>query len=401
MSNYNIVNNGYSHDDIFFSKASSNYLYTKSNEKFIDLALGSGALIFGHQNIDYSYMTSPVFLKNNQYIHKLSKHISSRIPVYLNNYIYSNSGTEATQRAIRLSRLCSKKKSIGFFEGGWHGMNEWTLAQSSTRFEGYNKLKVGVPEDVLNDSLMIPYNSELSFEVIKKNHSKLAAVIIEPIQGSNPQPNIEIFLKEIIKLCHSLDILVIFDEIITGFRAGYGGFAQLYNLTPDIVCLGKIIGGGFPLGLTVFSDEVHTIIKNDKEKKILSGGTFSANPFVAHFGYKYLKNLNKKKYISLEKLSKLYLNYFNDALRSKNIPFVFNGYHSIHRLYFTDKEIRSRKERDKFELPSTFQSLLGKKLFEKKIIWPGNGILMSSFSHNDKFYKNVINEITDTILEIL
>ncbi|MFA3790609.1 aminotransferase class III-fold pyridoxal phosphate-dependent enzyme [Aliiglaciecola sp. SL4] len=397
---YRIINPGYSHQAKQFIRAHGNYLYDSDDRPFIDMVMGAGSLILGHshnavvEKIKRQSEKSSLFLQNNPNVQALSNKVSQLIPSELTNHIYCNTGSEATQRAIRLARAATGKTHIASFQGGWHGMNEWTLLDDGGRFgQSIVRADNGIPSVALEYSLLLPYNDDAVWEIIDDNATNLAAIIIEPIQGSNPQPNISPFLSKLTEYCRKLGILVIYDEIITGFRVAPGGAADLMDLKPDIVTYGKVLGGGLPLGLVAFNNQVFVNTFADKSKQILTGGTFSANPISAAAGLATLDQLTPQTYTKIKHLTDFFLTKLNQAFQEHKIKFNADGSGSINRIYFTDQKIKNRKQRDSFEISAEKQTSFRTVMLQQGVLWPTNGIICMPASQNEKLLTEVIEKI--------
>ena len=399
-SHYRIINPGYDTQAKQFTRAHGNFLFDENETPYIDMVMGAGSLILGHspkavvEKVQRQSERSSLFLQNNPCVQALSKKVAQLIPTELNNHIYCNTGSEATQRAVRLARAATGKTHIGSFQGGWHGMNEWTLLDDGGRF-GASTVRSdnGIPKIALEYSLLLPYNDNSVWEIIDKNAKHLAAIIIEPFQGSNPQPNIYPFLSSLTEYCQKLGILVIYDEIITGFRVAPGGAASLLDLKPDIATYGKILGGGLPLGLVAFSEHVFSNSFADKGKQILTGGTFSANPISATAGLATLEQLDSQTYARIQQLTDFFLTQLNHAFRDNKIDFITDGSGSINRIYFTTQKIKNRQQRDTFEIPAEKQAKFRALLMQQHILWPTNGIICMPASQNEELLTEVIEKI--------
>lgn len=404
---YWIRNSGYSPKDKIFVKSEGHYIFDQEGRPFLDLAMGAGSLIFGHspqfiqQALSQQASCGTIFLQNNLNIQNLSEVISQRIPAQLSNHIYCNSGSEATQRALRLARAATGKMKIASFHGGWHGMNEWTLLDNGGRFDTSVKPYEGIPPEILKYSVLLPYNSKDTFTELEKNSSDLAAIIIEPLQGSNPQPQIASFLRELVGYCNKKNILVIFDEIITGFRLHSGGAAQLFGIVPDIATYGKVLGGGLPVGLVTFNESVCAKTFDIPDKRILTGGTFSANPFVALAGLATLKKLSSDVYLDLNFIGEYFRERMNSAFVKNSLPLYADGVGSISRIYFTPTKINNREERDKLEMSPDVQRQFRLSLEKKNILWPTNGILCHSTCFTKEIANTVVDEVAATLLQVL
>lgn len=399
-SHYRIINPGYDTQAKQFTRAHGNFLFDQNETAYIDMVMGAGSLILGHspkavvEKVQEQSEKSSLLLQNNPNVQALSKKVAQLIPAELNNHIYCNTGSEATQRAVRLARAATGKTHIASFQGGWHGMNEWTLLDDGGRF-GASTIRSdnGIPKVALEYSLLLPYNDNAVWEIIDKNAARLAAIIIEPLQGSNPQPKIYPFLSSLTEYCQKLGILVIYDEIITGFRVAPGGAASLMNLKPDIATYGKILGGGLPLGLVALSEDVYNQSFADKDKQILTGGTFSANPMSATAGLATLEQLNSQVYTRIQQLTEFFLSNLNQAFKDNKINFFADGSGSINRIYFTTHNIKNRQQRDSFEISAEKQTKFRSLLMQQNILWPTNGIICMPASQNETLLSEVIDKI--------
>jgi len=272
------------------------------NNKYTDYWMGHWSLIFGHgqknvkdslqKQIEKSWMYGTV---NEQTI-KLSELISKAVPV-AEKIRYVTSGTEATMYAVRLARSVTGKKIIAKIDGGWHGYTSDLLKSVNWPFTESESSGVVNEEKIVS----IPYNDlEGSLKILKKYSKDLAGVIIEPVLGGGGCiPATQDYLKGIQEFVHKNNSLFILDEIVTGFRFRYGCMYPTMKLNPDIVTLGKIVGGGMAIGVMCGKKEImeqaDTRGKKKSERSYVGGGTFSANPASMTSGYATLSLLKSKK----------------------------------------------------------------------------------------------------------
>ncbi|MCF5853280.1 MULTISPECIES: aminotransferase class III-fold pyridoxal phosphate-dependent enzyme [Aeromonas] len=404
MEKYTIHHADYEKDATKYISSKGAFLINENGSSIFDAGLGAGSQILGHCHDDVIHSLKEqaergmLFLKNNPQIHLLAEQLSCVLPHELKNFVFCNSGSEATQRAIRYARAATSKNKIASFHGGWHGMNEWTLQDDGGRFGGQDiRLPSGIPLSILEHSILLPYNDQLAFDILSQNKNQLAAICIEPIQGSNPRGDIISFLKKIEAFCKDNGILVIYDEIITGFRLGIGGACTKWKLNPDIVTYGKILGGGLPVGLVAFTDEVSQLTFKNKEKRILSGGTFSANPLMATTACAVINCLKHRDYSLIDNLASTLREQTNKKLTELGIPCRLSGEASINRLYFTDIPIQNRAHRDQVELDTTIQQRFRENMMKLNVLWPTNGIIFTGFCHN----KEMITEFGSKIVSAL
>ncbi len=303
--------NGVSHNIRFYEpypfvvkSSTGKNLIDVDNNKYTDYWMGHWSLILGHgpknvkeslkKQIEKSWMYGTV---NEQTI-KLSELISKAVPV-AEKIRYVTSGTEATMYAVRLARSVTGRKIIAKIDGGWHGYTSDLLKSVNWPFTESESSEVVNEEKIIS----IPYNDlENSLRILKKYAKNLAGVIVEPVLGGGGCiPATQEYLKGIQEFVHKNKSLFILDEIVTGFRFRYGCLYPTMKLDPDIVTLGKIVGGGMAIGVMCGKKEImeyaDTTGKKKSERSYVGGGTFSANPASMTTGYATLSHLKSKKSI--------------------------------------------------------------------------------------------------------
>ncbi len=324
--------NGVSHNIRFFEpypfvvkSSSEKNLIDVDNNKYTDYWMGHWSLILGHgpkpvkdavkKQMEKSWMYGTV---NEQTI-KLSELISKAVPVS-EKIRYVTSGTEATMYAVRLARSVTGKKIIAKIDGGWHGYTSDLLKSVNWPFTESESTGVVNEEKIIS----IPFNDlEKSLEILKKVSNDLAGIIIEPILGGGGCiPANADYLKGIQEFCKKNNSLFILDEIVTGFRFRFGCLYPTMNLDPDIVTLGKIVGGGMPIGVMCGKKEImnysNTKGKKKTERSYIGGGTFSANPMSMTSGFATLSELKSGKTIYSK------INSLGDFVR-KELTKTFDG----------------------------------------------------------------------------
>ncbi len=217
---------------------------------------------------------------------------------------FVNSGTEATMSAARLARAYTKRDIIIKFEGCYHGHADLFLSKAGSGMAEMDEpISAGIPSSTISETITLPFNDSESIEkIFKKKKDKIAAVIVEPIAGNMgvilPKAG---FLEKLRSITEQAGSILIFDEVITGFRVDYGGAQNIYNISPDLTCLGKIIGGGFPVGAYGGKHDIMKMIA--PEGSVYQAGTLSGNPIAMSAGLATLKILNSRKiYSDLEKM---------------------------------------------------------------------------------------------------
>ncbi len=293
-------------------QSSGKNLIDVDDNKYSDYWMGHWSLILGHgpkkvkeslrKQIEKSWMYGTV---NEQTI-KLSEIISKAVPV-AEKIRYVTSGTEATMYAVRLARSVTGRKIIAKVDGGWHGYTSDLLKSVNWPFSESESSGIINEEKIIS----IPYNNlEDSLKILKKNSKDLAGVIIEPVLGGGGCiPATSEYLKGIQEFTHKNNSLLILDEIVTGFRFRFGCLYPTMKLDPDIVTLGKIVGGGMAIGVMCGKKEImefaDTIGKKKSERSYVGGGTFSANPTSMVAGYSTLSELKNSKNIIYSKINGL------------------------------------------------------------------------------------------------
>jgi glutamate-1-semialdehyde 2,1-aminomutase len=297
---------------LFIKRGHGSRLYDEDGNEFIDYVGSWGPLILGHahprvvkaikQAVEHgSSFGAPTELETT-----LAKLICDAMPS-IEMVRFVNSGTEATMSAIRLARAFTGRSKVVKFAGCYHGHSDGLLAKAGS---GLATLGIpsspGVPAAVTADTLVAPYNNVEAVEKLFKDFaSDIAVVIVEPIAGNMgvvpPQPG---FLERLRSLTRKYGALLIFDEVITGFRMAYGGAQQLYKITPDLTCLGKIIGGGLPIGAYGGRKDIMQMVA--PSGSVYQAGTLAGNPLAMTAGIETLTILKERSaYRKLEKKSSI------------------------------------------------------------------------------------------------
>lgn len=360
------------------------YVRDSNGNTYIDTTMGSGAQLIGHGNplslkIARQIEKGTIYTIPNYYTREVNSHLKNYInPDLHDEYIFCSSGTEANMRAIRLARAYNGRSLIGRFHGGWHGGLDGFLKEHPD-----NK---GVPEQTDNLFKVLPYNDDRCFEQIT---SEMSAVIVEPVQGSNPRSDIKEFLNKLRQHCTNRNVLLIFDEVMTGFRLSAKGGAGVFNVRPDIVTYGKVLGGGFPIGAVGARPEII------KTENVFYGGTFSANPLSMYAAKLILETIIEKKYINYENLDfagKTFRDGLNKFFINQDKKMRAIGCGAINRIVFTDKPIMNRKDRDFYESANS-QLAFSKRLKYLKVFVNNNGLYHLSMSHTPEIIESLINRI--------
>ena len=336
---------------IFFKKGKGSKMYDIDGNKYIDCVGSWGPLILGHtdkstlNSIINSAKNGTTFGAPTELETKMAEKIIEMVPS-IDKVRMVSSGTEATMSAIRLARGYTKKSLIIKFSGNYHGHFDSFLIKAGSGAMTLGKPdSEGVTKNIAKDTLVAEYNNIKSVKkLFMENKDKIAGVIIEPIAGNMglvaPKEN---FLNELRDLCSENDSLLIFDEVMTGFRVSKGGAQELYNIMPDITTLGKIIGGGLPAGAYGGKSQIMDFVAPDGP--VYQAGTLSGNPLAMSAGLSVLEQLNDNLYRRLERISSKIENGINDNIKKLGFNANIARVGSMMTLFFTEKNyVRNFKD---------------------------------------------------------
>jgi glutamate-1-semialdehyde 2,1-aminomutase len=296
-------------DPIFISCANDAKLTDEQGKQYLDYICSWGAVILGH---NYPALTDALTTRINQGLSfgapsvletELAHKICSALPS-IEKIRLVNSGTEATMSAIRLARGATGRKLIIKFDGCYHGHVDSLLIAAGSGAATHNTpTSAGIPQDVINHTISLPYNDSTAVKrTFMQYGEQIAAVIVEPIAGNmNFVRGTQDFLATLRQACDDYGSLLIFDEVMTGFRVAYGGAQSLYKIQPDLTCLGKIIGGGLPVGALGGKAEIMDNLS--PIGNVYQAGTLSGNPIAMQAGIIVLDKLATVDYSQFDKLT--------------------------------------------------------------------------------------------------
>jgi len=365
----------YSPYPLFVASAKGSKFKTVDSQEYLDYCMAYGALIDGHANVEIINAVKQALEKGSIYGQptemevELAELVASLMPS-MEMVRLVNSGTEATMHAIRLVRAFSGKKKVLKFEGGFHGSHDSVLvkAGSGATLLG-SPSSEGVPSEVAKNTLVSRFNDEkVAGKIIRDHSSELAAVIVEPVLGNiGPVLPKSGFLETLRKVSEENEVLLIFDEVITGFRLSIGGAQEYYKIRPDITILGKILGGGLPL--SAFGGRRDIMEKLAPLGSVYQAGTYSGNPVSVSAALATLQSLKKRGgqlYSRLEKMGDRMRRGIGDHLESARVAAQVNGIGSMFQSFFTDRPVtdyHSAKSADIRKYEKYFHSLLASRIF--------------------------------------
>lgn len=342
----------------FIREGRGAYLIDEDGNKYIDFVQSWGPLIFGHSD---EYIQEMV-------LHTLKKGLSFGAPTTLETALakeiialyegidkirFVSSGTEATMSAIRLARAYTKKDDIIKFEGCYHGHSDSLLVNAGSGLATFgNPSSLGVPQDFVKHTLVAQYNDITSVELCIKESEKsgngVACVIIEPIAGNmGLVPATKEFLKDLRELCNQHNIVLIMDEVMSGFRAALNGSQNFYGVYGDLVTFGKVIGGGMPVGAFGGIEEIMSLLSPNGA--VYQAGTLSGNPIAMSAGLATLEKLkqNPKIYQNLESLALQLTEGLQNIAQEFSIPLQVCVRGSMFGFFFNENPVNNFKDAQK------------------------------------------------------
>ena len=335
---------------ILIAKGEGSRVWDENGHEYIDYLIGSGPMLLGHGHPEVMEAVleqlpkGMTFFANNTKGIELAEAIVDAVPCCA-QVRFVTSGGEADMYAIRLARAYTGKTKVLKFEGGYHGMSaeaQMSLAPAQqVNFPTAVPDSAGIPQGVADEMLIAPFNDLEAVASLLSEHDDLAAIIVEPLQRIIPaQPG---FLQGLRDLCDRHNVLLIFDEIVTGFRLAYGGAQEKYGVIPDICTLGKIIGGGFPLAALGASADIMAHFDKSQvgaENWLMQLGTLSGNPVAAAAGLKTMEILRRPgQYDQLCSLGRRVMDMQSSALEKHGIAHRVCGDPTLFDLYFTSRDV--------------------------------------------------------------
>lgn len=376
-------------DPIIIKKGRGSKVYDHDGNEYIDYVLSWGSLILGHalpevvDAVKASANDGFSFGATNIREVELAKLIRKTIP-FAERIRFVNSGTEAVMGAVRLARGYTGRDKIVKFEHAYHGHADYLLTKGGSGLATLGiPSSAGVPKDFTKHTIIAPLNDIEGLEkIFKRSGRQIAAVLIEPVGGNYGvvPPDIN-FLKKLKKLTSKYDSLLVFDEVITGFRFSFGSAAQLFDIIPDIIVLGKIIGGGFPIGAYGGREKIMKHLA--PSGKVYQASTFAGNPIVMEAGLATLGVLSKAQdsYKKMEHLTRYLVTRIEECAKSCRIDLKVSYYKNMFSIKFSD--VRKFK--------AFYRLILKKGIYLAPSEFEANFL---SFSHTKRDIKKTVDAIT-------
>lgn len=382
----------------FVKKAKGSMIYDVDGKRYLDYCNAYGALLLGHgrkeiiTDVKNQLEKGTLYCAPTEIEVDLSELISKNFPS-MNKVRLVNTGSEATMTAIRLARGFTKKKKIIKFEGCYHGAHDYVLVKA-----GSGAAHIGIPvsegslDEVSKNTLVVQYNNSDELQSLVEKEDDVAAVIVEPVLANMglvlPAKN---FLNDIRKITQEKNIVLIFDEVVTGFRMSPGGAQKYFSIKPDVTTLGKALGNGFPIAAVGGKSEIMDMLS--PEGKVYQASTYAGNPVSVTAGVSSIKTMNKlqsKLYPKLEKNCAKLVSAIHDMASDMKIPHQINSISSMFQIFFTDDKVvdySSAKKADMLKFKKLFETLLKNKVF----------VAPSQFETVFLSYAHSTDDIKDTI----
>lgn len=392
---------------IFVDHACGSKVYDDEGNQYLDYIGSWGPMILGHASEVLTKDIEKEFCKGTSYGLPTKKEITlakMMCDAYpgLDMVRMVNSGTEATMSAIRLARGYTNKDKIIKFEGNYHGHSDCLLVKAGSGALTFNTpTSPGVPQDFVKNTIVCRYNDiESVKKAIEENKDEIACVILEPIAcNMGLVVGKEDFLFQLRELCTNENIVLIFDEVISGFRIAYGGAASYFGITPDMACFGKIIGGGLPVGAYGGKKEIMSMIAPNGP--VYQAGTLSGNPLAMEMGIRQLTYLNEhpEVYSQINEYAIQLKAAIDKEIEQHNYPCHIVQLGSLLTLYFTTQEISCYEDVTTCDLQA-FEKYYSCMLKKNIILAPSQfeGIFIS-YAHTEEDLQYTIEAMKEALAE--
>ncbi|MGN6708059.1 MAG: aspartate aminotransferase family protein [Candidatus Nitrosocosmicus sp.] len=327
-------------------------IFTKEGNTLIDYCMGYGSVFLGHSNKDISLEVKDQIDKGNLFCIPTEKEIELaekciKLIPGAEMIRITNTGAEANMHAIRLARAFTKKTKIIKFDGGYHGAFDYVMDKSTgSSISELGKVEDGILIESINKTITVPFNDLNALQTViekeKNNENDIACIIIEPVLANSglilPEKN---YLNEVREITKKNNIILIFDEVVTGFRLALGGASEFFGIKADIITFAKALGNGYPISLIAGRKDIMSQFAPNG--KVYEASTFAANPVSVTAALKTIEILNKNKntiYPKVNRTCDRMVNAIKDIAYDKDIKISINSIGSMFQIFFTDKSIK-------------------------------------------------------------
>lgn len=383
-------------DPLFIADAKGSHLTTADGDDVIDFLGSWGPMLVGHAHPAVTEAICKAAARGTSYGApcedevRLAEEVCSALPsVEMVRMV--NSGTEATMSALRLARGVTGRDKMIKFIGGYHGHGDAFLASAGSGVATFSIPGTpGVPAATVADTLLAPYNDLDAVKALFEAWpDQIAALFVEPVAGNMglmlPQPG---FLRGLRELCSKYGALLVFDEVITGFRLSYGGAQGRFNIMPDLTTFGKIIGGGLPVG--AYGGRADIMRHIAPEGEVYQAGTLSGNPLAMAAGLATLNILKHSDYDALEARVHAFVEELQEILREKGVPVQIPHIASLFTVYFTEAplmDFASVQTTDQKLFETFYKQMREQGIFMAPSAFEAN---MLSFAHSDEDFARAL-----------
>jgi glutamate-1-semialdehyde 2,1-aminomutase len=391
---------------IFFESSLGPHLFDVDGNKYIDYVGSWGPMILGHsaettqRHINFQVEKAISFGAPTKVEIELADKIISMVPS-IERVRMMNSGTEATMTAVRLSRGYTGKNLIIKFEGCYHGHSDALLAKAGS---GVLTLGIsgspGIPESVSRDTIVLPFNNlEAVKETFKRYSSEIACVIVEPVAGNmGCIPPVSGYLELLREITLENKCILVFDEVMTGFRLAPGGAQEIYDIRPDLTALGKIIGGGMPVGALGGTKEIMEYLA--PAGPVYQAGTLSGNPLAMAAGLSVLNELDPSKYLYLNDQTNKLCDGLRDLFKKYSVETAINNVCGMLSIFFNSETVEN------YEIANNSNVSLYQRFFHGML---NNGVYLApspyevaflSLRHDDEVITATLSAAEDTLKQL-
>jgi glutamate-1-semialdehyde 2,1-aminomutase len=353
---------------VFMERARGSRVRDVDGNQYVDYLMSYGALILGHGSSIVRREMESVLRNAGTTVFGTPTETELEYGGLLRDIYhedglvrFTNSGLEATLLAVRLARGHTRRRKVAKFEGHYHGAVDTLLFNYAPALGASGKAQSPAPigdsadveDSILSESLVLPFNDWDPTERLLARHSReLACVIMEPFEegviAAEPK-----FMSRLRRLTQDLKIPLIFDEVKTGFRVRFGGASEFYSVMPDLTCLGKIIGGGLPIGAVVGDAEIMELLdpRGERETRVFHSGTFNGNPLSLSVGRATVEELRRRgRFSTLRSRTETLKKTMSAVLRSRQLPHVMLGEGAMFNFYITDRRVKNYRDAQSSDL---------------------------------------------------
>jgi glutamate-1-semialdehyde 2,1-aminomutase len=390
----------------FAASGKGSKIVSVDHRTYIDYCMGYGGLLLGHaygpvtNYVKYQLDNGSLFCVPTENEVKLAEYFSKIIPFAEMTRIV-NTGAEATMNAIRLARAFTKKKNIIKFDGCYHGAYDYVLVNAGPNSKGVPSSDGGI-EEAASRTLVLPYNNFAELERVINTNDSIAALIIEPVLANSglilPEKD---YLSSIRQITRKENIVLIFDEVITGFRLSLGGASEFFGIHPDLATYAKAMGNGFPIAAIAGKKEL--MEQFAPKGKVYQASTFAGNPASVAASLSTIKNLLEKKneiYPKTAKTCDSIVHGIRDALQELKLGFVLTSIGSMFQLFFTLDEVKDASIKRKTNL--NFFKIMYEELLNSGVFIPPSQFetCFVSYSHSEEDVDQTIESYSNALQKV-